>query len=164
MGSSRQEYWSGLPCPSPGALPDPGMELRSPALQADSLPSESRGKPMPTPTHEEVPKVRLATFSRDLTAHCTTTSQPGGSSGPDAGAGFQSWLCNPLGLRTWSCSLTFLSPFLFFHIYKCIYLSMQILATPCSLWDLSSPTRDRTHTPCIEVWSLNHWTARKSHI
>ena len=38
----RQEYWSGLPFPSPGHLPDPGIKLRSPALQADSLPSEQR--------------------------------------------------------------------------------------------------------------------------
>ena len=41
---SRQEYWSGLPFSSPGALPDPGIESRSPALQADSLPSEPPGK------------------------------------------------------------------------------------------------------------------------
>ena len=40
MGFSRQEDWSGLPFPSPGDLPDPGIELRSPALQADALPSE----------------------------------------------------------------------------------------------------------------------------
>ena len=40
----RLEYWSGLPFPSPGSLPDPGIELRSPALQADSLPSEPPGK------------------------------------------------------------------------------------------------------------------------
>ena len=41
---SRQEYWSGLPLPSPGDLPDPGIELGSPALQADTLPSEPPGK------------------------------------------------------------------------------------------------------------------------
>ena len=40
MGFSRQEYWSGLPYPSPGDLPNPGIEPGSPALQADSLPSE----------------------------------------------------------------------------------------------------------------------------
>ena len=40
MGFSRQEHWSGLPCPSLGDLPEPGVEPRSPALQADSLPSE----------------------------------------------------------------------------------------------------------------------------
>ena len=40
MGFSRQEYWSGLPFPSPGALPNPGTEPRSPALQADALTSE----------------------------------------------------------------------------------------------------------------------------
>ena len=37
MGFSRQEYWSGLPFPSPGGVPDPGIKPRSPALQADSL-------------------------------------------------------------------------------------------------------------------------------
>ena len=42
---SRQEYWRGLPCPSPEALPDPGTEPRSPALQADSLLSEPSEKP-----------------------------------------------------------------------------------------------------------------------
>ena len=45
MGFSRQEYWSGLPFPPPGDLPDPGIEPRSPALQADSLPPELQGKP-----------------------------------------------------------------------------------------------------------------------
>ena len=39
MGLSRQEYWSGLPCLSPEDLPDPGVEPRSPASQADSLPT-----------------------------------------------------------------------------------------------------------------------------
>ena len=45
LGFSRQEYRSGLPCPSPGGLPNPGIELWSPALQADALPSEPPGKP-----------------------------------------------------------------------------------------------------------------------
>ena len=45
MGFSRQEYWSGLPFPSPGDLPDPGIEPSSPALQADSLLSEPPGNP-----------------------------------------------------------------------------------------------------------------------
>ena len=40
MGFSRQEYWSGLPFPSPGDLPHPGIKARSPALQADALLSE----------------------------------------------------------------------------------------------------------------------------
>jgi len=45
MGFSRQEYWSGLPFPSPGDLPDPGIKPGSPELQADSLPSEPPGNP-----------------------------------------------------------------------------------------------------------------------
>jgi len=43
MGFSKQEYWSGLPFPSPGDLPNPGIEPRSPTLQADSLPAEPPG-------------------------------------------------------------------------------------------------------------------------
>ena len=51
MGFSRQEYWSGLPCPPPGDLPKPGIEpgsLMSPALVADSLPLVPPGKPIDT--------------------------------------------------------------------------------------------------------------------
>ena len=44
MGFSRQEYWSGLPFPSPGDLPNPGIKPVSPALQADALSSEPPGK------------------------------------------------------------------------------------------------------------------------
>ena len=45
MGFSRQVYWSGLPFPSPGDLPNPGTEPGSPSLQADALLSEPPGKP-----------------------------------------------------------------------------------------------------------------------
>ena len=45
MRFPRQEFWSGLPFPSPGDLPDPGIERWSPALQADSLPTKPPGKP-----------------------------------------------------------------------------------------------------------------------
>ena len=58
MGFSRQEYWSGLPFPSPGELPDPGIEPASPALQADSLPSDPLGKL----THSKCP---LKTWVKD---------------------------------------------------------------------------------------------------
>ena len=46
MEFSRQEYWSRLPFPSPGALPNPGIEPGSPALQEDSLPYKPPGKPL----------------------------------------------------------------------------------------------------------------------
>ena len=45
MGFSRQEYWSELLFPSPGDLPNPGIEPKSPTLQADSLPNEPQGSP-----------------------------------------------------------------------------------------------------------------------
>ena len=46
MEFPRPEYWSGWPFTSPGDLPNPGMEPRSPALRADSLSAESQGKPL----------------------------------------------------------------------------------------------------------------------
>ena len=46
MGFSGQEYWSGLPCPPPGDLPNPGIDPRSPTLQEESLPAELPGKPI----------------------------------------------------------------------------------------------------------------------
>ena len=45
MGFSRQEHWSGLPCPPPGDLPDPGIKPGCPALQADSLMLGQQGSP-----------------------------------------------------------------------------------------------------------------------
>ena len=50
MGFSRQEYWSGLPCPRPGDLPDPGIKPRSYTLQADSLSIQPAGKPLENAT------------------------------------------------------------------------------------------------------------------
>ena len=52
MGFSRPECWSGLPFPSPGDLPNPGIEAQSPALQADTLPSEPAGKSSMVPGGE----------------------------------------------------------------------------------------------------------------
>ena len=48
MEFSRPEYWSGQPFPSPGYLPNPGIEPRSPSLKVDSLPAEPQGKPKNT--------------------------------------------------------------------------------------------------------------------
>ena len=52
-----QEYWSGLPCPFPGDPPNPGIELRSPTLQADSLLSEPPGK-----SHQDLEHGTMLTF------------------------------------------------------------------------------------------------------
>ena len=60
MGFSRQEYWSGLPFPSPGDLPNPGIELGSPTLQANSLLSEPPGKP----SHPPQKKKKLFTITK----------------------------------------------------------------------------------------------------
>ena len=67
MEFSRQEYWSGLPFPSPEDLPNPGVEPRSPALQADSLPAEPQGKP--TSSHVLLPFKFYGSPKNSLTWH-----------------------------------------------------------------------------------------------
>ena len=62
MGFSRQEYWSGLPFPSPGNLPDPGIEPAcpaSPASQADSLPAEPLGRPLKNKAESSVRSLQI---------------------------------------------------------------------------------------------------------
>ena len=62
MGFSKQGYWSGLPFPSPGDHPNPGIEPRSPALQADSLPTDLQGKPINTLLLAKVHGFHLGSF------------------------------------------------------------------------------------------------------
>ena len=69
-GFSRQEYWRGLPFPSPGDLPDPGTEPTSPALQADALLSEPPGKPI---WNLEDSLLSLFSFFNDLVLHAFST-------------------------------------------------------------------------------------------
>ena len=67
MRFSRQGYWSGLPFPSPGDLPNTGIESGSPALQADSLLAELQGKPT-----REAPKLFCTTAKIDLISQIGT--------------------------------------------------------------------------------------------
>ena len=69
-GFCRQEYCNGLPCPSPGDLPDPGIEPRSPVLQANSLLSESAGK-------QEGSRASLNTYS--LFSECSAPASCSGT-------------------------------------------------------------------------------------
>ena len=71
LGFSRQEYWSGLPFPTPGDLPDPGIEPGSPALQADSLLTKLWGKPS---GHVILSKY----FKSECFQFCFLTWKPGG--------------------------------------------------------------------------------------
>ena len=70
MELSKQEYWSGLPFPSPGDLLNPGTEPRSPVLQADALPSEPPGKPIwNTEPQRSAHKWKLLVMSDSLQPH-----------------------------------------------------------------------------------------------
>ena len=68
MTFSRQEYWSGLPFPSPGDLPDSGIKPGCPALQADSLPSETQGKPIDT-TKQKMSELKDETGKKSKMKH-----------------------------------------------------------------------------------------------
>ena len=66
MGFSRQEYWSGLPFPSPRDLPNPGIEPGSPTLQTDSLLCEPQGKPLSLLGLPQVPKKKFSQRSKKM--------------------------------------------------------------------------------------------------
>ena len=71
MRFSRQEYWSGLPFPSPGDLPDPGIEPGSPTLQTDALPSEPPGKSGHLKSIKTLSLLHLVVFLlKSLTSAC----------------------------------------------------------------------------------------------
>ena len=76
MEFSRQEYWSGVPFPSPRDLPDPGIEPRSPALQADTLPSEPPGKPSSSPRAADLSKILLQTCRIMIEPQCKSKHSP----------------------------------------------------------------------------------------
>jgi len=66
MRFSRQGYQSGLPFPSPGDLPNPGIKPGSPALQADYLPTELQGKPLMTDGFYQMLFLHLLIYSYDF--------------------------------------------------------------------------------------------------
>ena len=79
MGFSRQEYWSGLPCLPAGDLLKPLMELESPALQADSLPNETPGKPrLSVHIYTYIWEKEMATHSSILAWRIPWIEEPGG--------------------------------------------------------------------------------------
>ena len=83
-GFSRPEYWSGLPCPPPGDLPNPGIDPRSPAFQANSFLSESPGKPKLVVKVKSLSRVRLfATSWTIATRLLCPWDFPGNSTGVD---------------------------------------------------------------------------------
>ena len=75
MGFSRQEYWSGLPCPPPGDLPDPGIKPGSPALQVDSLPSEPPGLLRSGKSHRQRSLVGYSLWDCKRVRHNLATKQ-----------------------------------------------------------------------------------------
>ena len=77
MDFSRQEYWSGLPFPSPGDLPNPGIEFRSPALQSDTLSSELPGNCGSVIFHDPLEE-GMATHSLYLPGDSPWTEESGG--------------------------------------------------------------------------------------
>ena len=87
MGFSRQEYWSVLPFPSPGDLPDSGIKPRSPKLRADSLPTEPLGKPIVSESNYQ----KEALWRRKW--QHTPVFLPGKSHGQRSLVGYSPWGC-----------------------------------------------------------------------
>ena len=83
MGFSRQEYWSGLPCPPPGDLPDSGIQPRFPSLQVDSLLSEPPGRPTNSSDCLSVPWNQADINDNNIWAEETRETAPSASLHPD---------------------------------------------------------------------------------
>ena len=88
-GFSRQEHWSGLPCPSPADLPNPGIKPRFLALQVDSLPSEPPGKPKLLKGFFQLDFSWL--FPMALNAHHTSPSVLQGLNAASCALGQEDW-------------------------------------------------------------------------
>ena len=92
---SRQEYWSALPCPPPGDLPNPGIKPRSPSLQADTLPSKPPGKPK---------EFQISLSRESLKLMMNRTASESVQVSPEASI-ISNWLnYGLLWLKSWFCS------------------------------------------------------------
>ena len=89
MGYSRQECWSGLPCPPPGGLPNSGIQPGTPALQADSLPCEPLGNCLQCRTPGLDPRVRKVSWRREWLP--TPVILPGEFHGQRSLVGYGPW-------------------------------------------------------------------------
>ena len=140
MEFSRQEYWSGLPCPFPRDLPNPGIKSGSLTLQADALPSEPPGQP-------------------DMMLRCRQVSVESGCLG--------AW---GTGRKKLSQRRGFVFKYLFIWLRRVLAATHRIFYFHCCMWNLwfqlvtsylqngkswlqhegsSSPTRDQTWAPCF---------------
>ena len=141
MGFSRQEYWSGLPFPSPGELPDPGIEPRSPALQADALTSEPPGKPTLQQENRLNEKPRHRNEQRPFTATRKSESEVAQSCPT---------LCNAM-----DCSL----PHFFVHgISQARVLEWVAISFPRGC----SQSRDQAWVSCIASRIFTLWATREA--
>ena len=124
MGFSRQEYWSGLPFPSPGDLPDPGIEARSPALQANTLTSEPPGKSSDLHTIPfKLPSSRVK--PQPLSKELTRTNQNVSGGHPDPPRSFPALLGQASSLSL------FVLPLISLKIVPCDFYQPLSLSRSC---------------------------------
>ena len=142
MGFSRQEYWSGLTFPSPGDLPYPGIEPGSPALQADSLPTELLGK------------TYLSSIPCSLWFYLPITSRKAAAVAAAAAKSFQSCLtlCYPIDSSPPGSPI------------PGILQARTLEWIAISFSRGSSLPRNRTWVSCIAGRWFTNWAMREAHI
>ena len=147
-----QEYWNGYPIPSPVDLPDPGIELRSPALQADSLPTELSGKS---------PKSKYSIQLSSVAQSCLTLCSPWNSPGQNTGLGSLSLLQRIFPTQGSNLGLP--------HCRQILYQlsnqgSLKILEWVAYTFSRgSSWTRNQTRVSCIAGGFFTNWATREAH-
>ena len=150
MGFSRQEYWSGLPCPPPEDLPHPGINLPNPGLPHLSSEPPGKGvlpgqilKPIRTRNsflhlfHFIPSGIGMSITIICLSHHCIYIY---------------------IYILMWTIFKVFINSVTVLFLFYVLGFWLW------GMWDLSSLARDRTHTPCIERQSLNLWATREVHV
>ena len=160
MGFSRPEYWSGLPFPPPGDLPDPGMEPRSPTLQADSLPAMPQATMSCQQNYE---------YAHHIYHQRRVWAEPAGPADPVVS--FVSirkhWRLLPrAGHQTCGSQTLFFCCFVFcFFIrwdYFSFFSSFSFLYFGRATWLMGSWSPSTDPRPsAVRVWSPNHWATRE---
>ena len=159
MEFSRPEYWSGEPFPSPGDLPNPGIKPRSPALQADSLPTELQGNPIPILLFTEDTGKRNVTLVPSPHLFKSRLLCPWNSPGKNTGVGCHSLPQGIFPTERSNSGLPHCGQTFFFNFIFLLYNTVLVLAyIDMNLGKLQETVKDRRAWHAVVCVVTKSWT------